>query len=414
MAENKKEYIVVSSKPLDVSQKKNYKLATFLISVLDEYNANGAMIQKAEGEKYIDTLKGMPLLAYLKYDQNTGKPQDFGGHEVRIRRNEDGGEEYYFATTAIGSIMRAWIEKREVDGYSGLKDVILIEAKLWTTRYPEYFRVLDKLWEKGGVTSSWEISPEEIEYTASGRILKVFEWIGNTVLGSNVMPAVHGAGMLEYSESGSFTELSDALKKDLDNTKPNKEENKVENETVKMLAEKESKINELTKANSELETSNKALADKVDEFENKISELTKEVSEKEEALVKASEKVTNLEKEVSELTPFKEKVEEIEEAEKQKEIAEKKEQLKSTLEKSVLIKAEEFESSEEIKDIIENVDEAKANSLISKRFMDQKLKAEPETSETKVTKKTNASANLKDTEEEVEDLSSIISNFLKL
>ena len=177
-----KERLVLSSKPLEVREYENHKIATFLISVLDEYNYNGVLIEKAEGEKYHKTIIGMPILAYLEYDKD-GKPVDFGGHELRAKLDDNGNIIYYFATTGIGSVIDAWIENREVDGYEGKKDVILIKAKLWTSRYPEYFKVLDELWDEGNVDSSWEIAVDKSEKTSKGKILKVFEFIGNTILG---------------------------------------------------------------------------------------------------------------------------------------------------------------------------------------------------------------------------------------
>ena len=195
-----KENLVFANKPIEVSEYENYKIATFLISVLDEYNANGVLIEKAEGEKYHKTIIGYPILAYLEYDKD-GKPTDFGGHELRAKLDDNGDIVYYFATTAIGSVIDSWIETREVEGYEGEKDVILIKAKLWTSRYPEYFKVLDELWEENNVATSWEISVEESEKTSQGKKLKVFEFIGNTILGRNVQGAVKSAGMLEIAQS---------------------------------------------------------------------------------------------------------------------------------------------------------------------------------------------------------------------
>lgn len=195
-----KENLVFANKPIEVSEYDNYKIATFLISVLDEYNANGVLIEKAEGEKYHKTIIGYPILAYLEYDED-GVPSDFGGHELRAKIDDDNNIMFYFATSAIGSVIDSWIETREVEGYEGEKDVILIKAKLWTSRYPEYFKVLDELWEENNVATSWEISVEESEKTSQGKKLKVFEFIGNTILGRNVQGAVKSAGMLEIAQS---------------------------------------------------------------------------------------------------------------------------------------------------------------------------------------------------------------------
>lgn len=209
------ENIILNSTPIEISEFKNHYEATFLISVLDEYNLNGAMIEKEDGEKYHKTIVGYPILAYLKYDKD-GKPDDFGGHEVRAKYNTETKEiEYYFATHPIGSVIDSWVEDRQVEGYDGEKSVIMIKTKLWKSRFPEYFKVFDKLWASGQLSSSWEISPSKVLKTTKGRILKVFEFIGNTCLGKTVQGAVTGAGVVEVSEKDdSNYELSNAILKD--------------------------------------------------------------------------------------------------------------------------------------------------------------------------------------------------------
>lgn len=212
------ENIVLSSTPIEVSEFANHKEATFLISVLDEYNSNGVLIRKEEGEKYHDTIVGYPILAYLKYDKE-GKPDDFGGHELRAKYNSETKEvEYYFATFPIGSVLSSWIEEREVEGYEGKKDVILIKTKLWKSRFPEYFKVFDKLWDSGNIASSWEINSSESEKTSKGKVLKAFEFIGNCLLGSKVQGAVKGAGILEVASNDDLNlSLSNALLEDIKN-----------------------------------------------------------------------------------------------------------------------------------------------------------------------------------------------------
>lgn len=214
------EKIILSSLPIEVSDFPNHKEATFLISVLDEYNANDVLIQAAEGEKYHSTIIGYPILAYLKYDKD-GKPDDFGGHELRTKYNTETKKvDYYFATHPIGSVIESWIEEREVDGYEGKKKTILIKTKLWKSRFPEYFKVFDKLWDKGRISSSWEISSSEAVKTAKGKILKAFEFIGNALLGSNVVGAVRGAGVLEVAENEEMNyELSNAFLNDIKSEK---------------------------------------------------------------------------------------------------------------------------------------------------------------------------------------------------
>lgn len=216
------EKFILSSTPIEVSEFPNHKEVTFLISVLGEYNANNVLIEEDEGEKYHSTIVGYPILAHLKYDKN-GKPDDFGGHELRAKYNSKTKKvEYYFATFPIGSVTDSWVEERDVEGYTGKKKVIMIKSKLWKSRFPEYFKVFDKLWEKGGISSSWEISSSDVEKTNKGKILKAFEFIGNCLLGSTVQGAVKGAGVLEVaSEDENNYELSNALLNDIMNSKHN-------------------------------------------------------------------------------------------------------------------------------------------------------------------------------------------------
>ena len=213
------ENFIFSSTPIEVSEFTNHKEATFLISVLDEYNSNKVLIEKDEGDKYHGTIVGYPILAYLKYDKD-GKPEDFGGHELRAKYNSESKEiEYYFATHPIGSVTESWIEEREVDGYKGKKNVILIKTKLWKSRFPEYFKVFDKLWEDGNISSSWEISASKSEKTSKGKKLKEFEFIGNCLLGSKVTGAVKGAGVLEVASDNELNyDLSNAFLQDIRNT----------------------------------------------------------------------------------------------------------------------------------------------------------------------------------------------------
>ena len=81
--------ILLSSKPIEISEYKTYKEATFMISVLDEWDLNGRMITKEAGEKYHKTIIGFPIVAKLIRDRE-GNPVDFRGHEMKIIQNEAG------------------------------------------------------------------------------------------------------------------------------------------------------------------------------------------------------------------------------------------------------------------------------------------------------------------------------------
>ena len=184
---------------LEIAEFKTYQMATFLISVLDEWDLNGRFISKEEGEKGCKSIIGFPLVAKLIVNGD-GVPTDFGGHEVYKVQNADGSSEYKYGTQPIGSIMDAWIEQRNVPGYDGVRDCIMISAKIWSVRCPEYCAVLNKRYRKGCVSSSWELISDSVEIVSQGKLLKDISFIGNCLLGSNVPGAVPGAGMLQCAE----------------------------------------------------------------------------------------------------------------------------------------------------------------------------------------------------------------------
>lgn len=206
--------ILVSGSPVEIAEHGDYKLATFMISVLDEFDRNGRMIPKESGELYHATMIGFPILAKMVCDED-GEPVDFAGHEMYVTYDEAGNASVRFNTHPIGSVVESWIEDRQVAGYAMPKSCIMIKAKLWSSRYPEYFTVLDKLWASNNVKSSWELTVQDVVQTAKGRILKAFSFIGNTLLGSNILGAVPGAGVYEYAELDPEIQLATALSKDI-------------------------------------------------------------------------------------------------------------------------------------------------------------------------------------------------------
>lgn len=209
------ENIVLESRPISIASYTNHKEAVFLISVLGEPDAYGRIIPEDAGEKYHKTIIGFPIVAKLKKNI-FGQASDFGGHELVVTKTKDGKKKRTFNTMPIGSVIDSWIENREVDGYEGEPKCILIKTKLWTSRFPEYFKVFDKLWEEGQIQSSWELTATKVVEKGLNKVYKTFEFIGNCVLGSNRTGAVHGAGVVEYAELDNInTELAEALEKDM-------------------------------------------------------------------------------------------------------------------------------------------------------------------------------------------------------
>lgn len=216
MRQTLNERITLNSSMVELADMKTHKLATFLISVLDEPDRVGRIIPYDVGVASHETIIGFPIVAKLVCDED-GNPVDFKGHEMYIIRSEDGVEEARFGTQPIGSVVASWIEEREVEGYVGKKQCIMIQAKIWSTRYPEYCAVLDKLWAENKVQSSWELVASSSIQTVKGKILQAISFIGNAILGTGHIGAVPGAGVYEYAALEENPEylLAAALSKDL-------------------------------------------------------------------------------------------------------------------------------------------------------------------------------------------------------
>lgn len=281
------ENLILESKLLEVAAHTNYKEATFLISVLGEPDAYGRIIPEDVGEKYAETIIGYPVVAKLKKNI-FGQVSDFGGHEVYEVKLKNGKKKKRFGTMPIGSVLNAWVEERELEDFDEPKKCILCSTKLWSSRFPEYFKVLDKLWEEGKVSSSWELTSTKIEEKDGFKIYKVIEFIGNCILGSLKTPAVKQGGILEYAEFNDYeSELENALEKDISNIefaesdleiKTKKEETDLANKDVEEILDTpvedtaEKKEKDVVDSKSENVKDEKDVEDKDDKDKKKSEE----------------------------------------------------------------------------------------------------------------------------------------------
>lgn len=336
--------IILSTAPIEVAdgEDSTCKYATFLISVLDEYDRRGRKITREAGEQFHETLRGCPIVAKLVRDR-ANRPINFAGHEVRTWKKRNGDIETTYGTYPIGSVTDTWIEDREVNGYDGEKACIMAKAKLWTSRYPEYFTVFDKLWQEGQISSSWEIKASDIEQESEGHsILKAFTFIGNAVLGTGVIPAVKSAGVYEYAEDAedsvcdSTEELIKALLNDIKQDISEQEENKLDEKEKKPdeRTDEETALKDNVKPEDEQENEQPTVPEE-DKPEEKDEEkeknaagtetLEQRVESLSSALIQANSVIQELRANVEALEPFKAQMEQMEQeraaAEKEKQVA---------------------------------------------------------------------------------------------
>ena len=286
----------------------------------------------------------------------------------------------------------------------------MIQAKLWSDRYPDYFKVLDKLWAANKVKSSWEIKSSEVEQLPLGKkILKVFSFVGNALLGSNVEGAVPGAGVYEYAELGISDDdyaLAEALSNDLsvesktqdkneggnlkkktDEIAETADETQTEvvpevdiNETSEAVAvETEPVVQETEKTDGNGACEDETHAEEItigepptqEDLSSVITNLKQEVSEKTDALVKANETIQTLQAEIESMKPFKEAAEKADHERIETETAEKRKSLSEYAQKSGFINVSEIEDeSSDVHKAIAELNQDSIKNIIATRFMD--------------------------------------------
>lgn len=404
MNSNEDKTILLSSKPVEVSEHKDYKLATFLISVLDEYDLNGRMIPRSVAEKCGETIIGAPILAKLIYDPFTGKPCDFGGHETYWTVDDDGRDVIKFGTEPIGGVTKQWIESRKIEGFDTPKECLMIQAKIWVSRFPEYAKVLDKLLEEGKVSSSWELTVHDEEWTSAGRILRDITFIGNCIIG--VYPAVPQAGITEYASVKDNTDelsLAVALSKDMaaiardENDQKGKEpmDNQMTPETQTSTAEPTAPTENPSTAESATTVENPPVAQDpvpalsyeikdnqvsvsgcederviamIGDINGAFSSLADQLAKANDALEKANSLVNDLNAEIASLKPFKEEHDRAEAEKAAAELQAKRDAVRDMFIRSERVSEEEL-GTESFKKIIEDADMAAAKSIVADRFM---------------------------------------------
>lgn len=402
--EDKDKTILLSSKPVEISEYKDYKLATFLISVLDEYDLSGRMIPRSVAEKCGETIIGAPILAKLIYDPFTGKPCDFGGHETYWTVDDDGRDVIKFGTEPIGGVTKQWIESRKIEGFDTPKECLMIQAKIWVSRFPEYAKVLDKLLEEGKVSSSWELTVHDEEWTSAGRILRDITFIGNCIIG--VYPAVPQAGITEYAsvkDNHDELSLAVALSKDMaaiardENDQKGKEpmDNQMTPETQTSTAEPTAPTENPSTAESATTVENPPVAQDpvpalsyeikdnqvsvsgcederviamIGDINGAFSSLADQLAKANDALEKANSLVNDLNAEIASLKPFKEEHDRAEAEKAAAELQAKRDAVRDMFIRSERVSEEEL-GTESFKKIIEDADMAAAKSIVADRFM---------------------------------------------
>lgn len=387
----------IKGKILELAEAKNgnYFDLTGRICYLNSHNINGLKLNYSEKtEESVKTIMLTPVVAYYDYDYNKG--EDFTGHETY--ENYDGEMVSY--TSAIGVHKKAWVQNDMVKPVFSEEEIelpcVYATARIWADRFPNYARVIKKLFNEGKLYSSFEVDtigakPSETKNEAINNPRETDQWefSANCLLGSTVNPAYGKASKIleiaSVEEDGiANKELAEALKKDLEKSSidgksksdidasasDHKQENSERGSNMKTVEELELKLAEKDKKNLELSTKVDELSEKIKNSEK--AEVEKDNLEKAELktkYVEATEKIQTLETSNTELSEKATKYDAVM-AEKQKEEAEQKRvELKELATAGGYIEEKEFETSEELKKMLAECDESGIRMLKADRVL---------------------------------------------
>lgn len=157
-------------------------------------NAKGLNITQEAINNAKETLKNIPIVAYIKRDEE-GEALDFEGHKiiVKIVQGEDGLTlKKYYEERPIGLIPESTTITDELDEDND-KLYTCATGKVWTAYSNE---ALDLLREADEKSVSMEIIIHERD---ENKVITSFSFQGITVLGDDIEPGIEGANIVTYS-----------------------------------------------------------------------------------------------------------------------------------------------------------------------------------------------------------------------
>lgn len=189
-------------------------------------NGNKSDIPDTAVEEAKDTISNIPILAYIKRDDD-GEAIDFDQHNVitKIVQGDNGHEvKQFYLERPIGVIPETHNYRiEEIDGV----DHVVVDGYVWKTYSNEGYDLITESGEKG---VSMEISVEEGSKDKKTGVYTIskYSYLGVTVLGDDVTPAMGSTCKIEtYSSNEEFQFAMEELNKEV--RKYQKEVETVEN-----------------------------------------------------------------------------------------------------------------------------------------------------------------------------------------
>ena len=298
-------------------------------------NSNGSSFDLSGMDKASESLKNIPILAYIKKGED-GEP-DFDEHnmEYRFETDDEGNlclKEHYLEVP-IGVIPES--NNYRLEKVNGHKWVV-VDGYIWKSYSNEGYEILKRDEEK---SVSMEISVNRGEFSKNIYNILDYTYLGVTVLGSDVAPGISGAKIKMDLSTNDNTEFFNAVK-----------------ELNKMLKEElQSEVKQVDNITLEFEETKKKK--KADDDSRKCGRSVEEVEVLEETeteeTIEQVEEIIDTEKEV-------EAIEEPEIVEEVEEVVEEE-----SVEEFVKEETETVEEVEETEEIVEEEPEIKETEEFS-------------------------------------------------
>lgn len=283
-------------------------------------NLNGSIFTKEAIEKALPTLKNVPILGYIKYNEDVS--QDFREHEWEITLKAGEIEEKYIGSAygVIPESNNAKFEKiTDKDGVE--REYLIVDGLMWN-RFDDAVNILNRDIFK---SQSMEISENYKGYWNDDGyfVFTDFQFDGACILGDDYPPAMIGANIT--------TNFSNINKEITSYINSNLNKYFLKDKGVKTVGEKSNKntddlIQEYSNRIKELEEqlneySQKENSDKIADLEEKINEYSTKLEEKENRIVELENEnkglANTIEENNSTIENLKSQIQEIEFAKKE-------------------------------------------------------------------------------------------------
>lgn len=236
-------------------------------------NRNKSFISKENTEKYMNSIKNRPLLAYIH--QLPDGSYDFKQHDRRTIVNADGEEEIEYLESPIGHFTNddPWLEedKKKKDRYYVLGKAVV---------YEEYTKACEILKNKNGSDCSVELEIQDFSFDAKSKTLNIESFFikGVTLLGSKVNVKTGKVEKVLPGMEGAKVTLEDFMSNTSSDGCFENNEQKGGNEDMNKFEELLAKYN---KTAEDIDFDYADMSDK--ELENKFAELFEDAGAEEGA-----------------------------------------------------------------------------------------------------------------------------------